>query len=85
MKKHLKLCLLGFVFFLFGYVSLASAEERIIDYSVVVKVEKDASFVVTERITVNIEQKNINHGIYRMYPIKIREGETGLRHYDFDL
>lgn len=64
---------------------IASAAERILDYAVSARLEEDASLVVTERLTVNIESKAIRHGIYRIYPVRVREGEDGLRHYGFTM
>lgn len=76
------LWLLAFIFFLCS-ADAAEAEERILAYAVSARLEQDASLVVTERITVNIELDAIQHGIYRMYPVRERVGEDGLRHYDF--
>ena len=71
----------------FPALSQAAGEggERILDYAVTARVEEDASLVVTERITVSIEHKAIIHGIYRIYPVKIRENGDVLRHYGFEV
>ncbi|MGE9984938.1 DUF2207 domain-containing protein [Desulfovibrio sp. SGI.169] len=71
--------------FLLSRADVALADERILDYAVSARLEEDASLVVTERIVVNIEQEAIRHGIYRLYPVKERVGEDGLRHYGFEV
>ncbi|MBR6000689.1 MAG: DUF2207 domain-containing protein, partial [Oxalobacter sp.] len=60
-------------------------KERILDYDVSAVVEKDASMTVTERITVNVENVKIRHGITRTYPIKMRDGEDGVYNFGFKL
>lgn len=71
----------------FPVLSQAAGEggERILDYAVTARVEEDASLVVTERITVTIEHNAIIHGIYRIYPVRIREEGNVLRHYGFEV
>ncbi|MBQ8347128.1 MAG: DUF2207 domain-containing protein [Alphaproteobacteria bacterium] len=61
MKKFL-------LFILFFASFSASAEEAISDYDVTLTVRPDASVVVTEKITVNVEGIKIRRGIYRDLP-----------------
>lgn len=70
--------------FLLCRADIALADERILDYAVSARLEEDASLIVTERLTVHIESEAIRHGIYRIYPVKERVGEDGLRHYGFE-
>lgn len=48
----------------------ALADERILDYTVLVAVQPDASVEVTEHITVRVEGVNIRRGIYREFPTR---------------
>lgn len=59
--------------------------ERILDYDISAIIDKDASMIVTERITVNVENIKIKRGITRTYPIKTRDGEDGLYKFGFEL
>lgn len=86
MKRMLTI-LLMLLALAFPVLSQAAGEggERILDYAVTARVEEDASLVVTERITVSIEHNAIIHGIYRLYPVRIRENGDVLRHYGFEV
>ena len=50
-----------------------SAAEAILDYSVLIQVQDDASLEVTEHITVRAEGRNIRRGIYRDFPTRYRD------------
>ncbi len=63
----------------------AIKRERILNYDISAIIDKDASMTVTERITVNVENMKIRHGITRTYPIKMRDGEDGLYKFGFEL
>lgn len=71
--------------FLLCRADIALADERILEYAVCARLEEDASLIVTERLTVHIESEAIRHGIYRIYPVRERVGEDGLRHYGFEV
>lgn len=49
---------------------IVQAAERILDYNVSAVLEKDASLLVTEHITVNAEHDKIKHGITQTYPVR---------------
>lgn len=86
MKRALFIFLMMLAMFFPAQSQAASKDgERILDYAVTACVEKDASLVVTERITVSIAHNAIIHGIYRLYPVKIRENDNALRHYGFEV
>ncbi|MGN1038435.1 MAG: DUF2207 domain-containing protein, partial [Mailhella sp.] len=85
MTRKFLLFILAFVIVACGIAFSATAEERILDYAVSAKLEDDASLIVKERITVNIEHNAIRRGIYRIFPVKVREGEENLRHYGFEV
>lgn len=65
--------------------SEGAAAERILQYDVVVQVREDASFLVTERIRVNVEGRKIRRGITRSYPVRQRLADGTLRHYGFTM
>lgn len=53
----------------------ASAEEKIVDYNVLIDVQQDADFIVTESISVTSERRKIRRGIFRDLPrFKMDEG-----------
>lgn len=54
-------------------VSLAHAEERILNYDVRVAIQQDGALEVTEHITVRAEGSNIRRGIYRDFPTRYRD------------
>jgi uncharacterized membrane protein len=47
--------------------------ERIHEYSSIININEDASMNVTETITVTCERVEINHGIYRDFPVKYKD------------
>ncbi len=49
--------------------ALVSAQEAIEDFSVSLQVEADGNLLVTERITVRAEGRDIRRGIYRDLPV----------------
>ena len=50
----------------------AQTDERILRYVSDVQIEKDSSLEVSEKIDVNAEHIDINHGIYRDFPTRYR-------------
>src|SRR4029450_7439672 len=48
----------------------AAAEERILGYDSQIAVQKDGSLDVTEAIHVQVENVQINHGIFRDFPTR---------------
>jgi uncharacterized membrane protein YgcG len=58
--------------------SAARADERILDYSSEVAIQRDASLLVTEKIEVQAEGNEIRHGIFRDFPVRYadRLGKT---------
>ena len=49
--------------------ALAAQEaERILDYDVIIEVQKDADFIITEKISVHSEGRQIRRGIFRDLP-----------------
>jgi len=69
---------------LFCFCFTAGAEEKINDFLVEIRVEDDASLLVTENITVTAESNAIKHGIYRSVPTLTWHGQT-LRRYGAEL
>ena len=82
--RGLSVCILLFVL-LAGFPASAAAEEKILNYDVTATLEKDASLLITERITVNIERKKIRRGIYRTFPVRQRLQGRVLKHYGFSV
>ncbi|WP_037501373.1 DUF2207 domain-containing protein [Sphingomonas jaspsi] len=63
----------------------ASADERITSYDSRIAIQPDGSIDVTETIDVNVENVQINHGIYRDFPTRYK-GKHGERiRVGFDL
>ena len=57
------------------WVSSAWAAEKITHYEVLIKVEQDADFLVTEKINVISEGRQIRRGIFRDLPrFKLDDG-----------
>ncbi|MGJ8563884.1 MAG: DUF2207 domain-containing protein [Alphaproteobacteria bacterium] len=59
---------LFFSFIIFAFAGVASAKEAITDFDVTIDVAQNGDFVVTERITVNVEGITIKRGIFRDLP-----------------
>lgn len=57
----------------------AMADERILDFASEIRVQADASLLVTETITVRAEGNDIRRGIYRDFPTRYRD-RLGNRH-----
>lgn len=74
------------LFALFAFVATpADAEERITSYDSRIAIQPDGSIDVTETIDVNVENVQINHGIYRDFPTRYK-GRHGERvRVGFDL
>ena len=67
-------CLLGLLFTL-TLTLCAWAQERITNYDVLIDVQQDADFIVTESISIISEGKKIRRGIFRDLPrFKVDEG-----------
>lgn len=49
------------------------AQERILSYNTQITVEKSGDLLVREEITVKAERKEINRGIYRIFPTKYKD------------
>ncbi len=60
-------CLLGL------FPGFAPAAERITDYRSDIQLSADGNMRVTEKIRVNVERKNIRHGIYRDFPTHYKD------------
>lgn len=68
---------LGFTFCLFIVSFAVSATEEITSYDVIIDVQKNADIIVTERIAVISEGRQIRRGIFRDLPrLKVDEGQT---------
>lgn len=63
----------------------ARAEERILDFSSHVAVQRDGSLLVAETITVNAEGDRIRRGIYRDFPTRYQGPRGGRVRVGFDL
>ncbi|MCX7564087.1 DUF2207 domain-containing protein [Xanthomonadaceae bacterium XH05] len=68
-----------------GSIASAMADERILDYTVLVQVQPDASLEVTEHITVRAEGANIRRGIYRDFPTRYRDRAGNRMVVDIDV
>lgn len=60
------------------FASPATAEERIVAFDSRIAIQPDASLDVTETITLNAENHQINRGIYRDFPTRYK-GRNGQR------
>ncbi len=60
-------------------------EEVISDYNVAIKINKDASLTVTEKIKVYAKNINIRHGIYRDYPTKYSDDKGTKKSASFNV
>jgi len=65
-------------------VSLAHADERILDFHSDITIAADASMEVTEAIRVRGEGGRIHHGIYRDFPTDYRDRAGNRVHVDFE-
>ncbi|MDR0826830.1 MAG: DUF2207 domain-containing protein [Desulfovibrio sp.] len=63
---------------MFFPASVAQADERITNYIVIAKVEKDGALTVRERITVTAEGDKIKRGIYRDFQVR-EKTDSGAR------
>jgi uncharacterized membrane protein YgcG len=61
----------------------AQADERIRRFLSDVQVQKDSSLEVTETIDVNVENIDINHGIFRDFPTRYRRPDGGAMRVGF--
>jgi uncharacterized membrane protein YgcG len=66
--KNFKLSIILIFVALFFSPFIGLAEEKILDFSSDIQVQKNANLLVTETITVQSEGKVIQHGIYRDFP-----------------
>jgi len=84
MKYVLKI--LALVVFIAAQTAFAAAAlERILRYESVMSVARDSSATITERITFNIEGRDIERGIIRFFPVRYREAAGVMRRTGFDL
>lgn len=71
-----------FLFALFAALILAvtpaAAEERILGFDSQIQIRKDGTLDVVETIRVNVENNQINHGIFRDFPTRY-DGSNGRR------
>lgn len=51
----------------------ADAREVITKYDVGIRIDRDSSMTVTENITANVENREINRGIIRVFPVEYRD------------
>lgn len=72
--KHssLKVFILALTLILLSF-SAAHAEEYFKNFDVTIKINKDGAINVTENITANVENININRGIKRAFPVDYRD------------
>ncbi|MDR2192239.1 MAG: DUF2207 domain-containing protein [Endomicrobium sp.] len=56
------------IFFVFTFCAAANAQEKIFDFDVEMRVQKDGSAIVLERISLNSDNIKIRRGIYRDLP-----------------
>lgn len=63
--------------------SLASAEERILNFNSDITVHADGSMRVAETIEVRAEGQEINHGIFRDFPLVYRDASGFYHQVDF--
>lgn len=70
MIKRKVLCFTFLFFALFSAIHPAAAKEEILSYDVTVRLDRDASATVTEKIRATVEHNKINHGFYRTLPQK---------------
>jgi uncharacterized membrane protein YgcG len=73
MSKRFLFCIISILFFsqlVAGtvFAQISSEQERILDFSSNIKVNQDASILVTEDIIVYANGQTIKHGIYRDFP-----------------
>lgn len=80
MKHALKIwhfILIALAFSLAPALTAQTSGERILSYDVTVDVQKDADFIITEKISVNSEGRKIRRGIFRDLPrYKLDDGAT---------
>lgn len=63
----------------------AWAAEEILSFDVTVDVRPDAALIVTERITVRAEGRQIKRGIYRDFPLTFRRADGGSGRVGFEV
>ncbi len=88
MGKFFKFFALVFIF-VFLKISFVLAFEKINSFDVEIKIEKDSSFLVKEKIVYDFGEK-LRHGIYRdiplsgieIIPLKVEDGEGNLLKYE---
>ncbi len=73
----------GLLLLLAAFSGPVQATEQILSYDVIVKVQKDGTLDVTERIRVNAEDNKIKHGIYRDFPVIYRSPSGYVRRVGF--
>lgn len=63
----------------------ASAREVITKYDVSIKIDRDSSMTVTENITAAVENREINRGIIRVFPVKYTDKNGRTVHVGFEV
>ncbi|MGI9464159.1 MAG: DUF2207 domain-containing protein, partial [Aestuariivirgaceae bacterium] len=67
--KHLAAKLVFLIALVLALTSLAEAREEILHFDSLIEVEQDGGIIVTEKITVRAEGRQIKRGIYRDLPV----------------
>lgn len=67
------------------WLATSVADERILSFSSEIRVQRDASLLVTERIAVQVEGRQIRRGIYRDFPTDYRDRLGNRVRVDFRL
>lgn len=76
-KRPIKILAVSFIMLLLSVLPAFSAEV-LKNFDVAVQINKDSSIYVTENITANVENININRGIIRAFPVEY-EDKNGRR------
>jgi Predicted membrane protein len=88
MKRHIGKLILAHVLALLTLALLplsGLAEERIMEFVVSARMEKDSTMLVRERIKVNIEHDVIKRGIYRVFRTTQRLDSGKYRHHEVSI
>ena len=71
-KRPIKILAVSFIMLLLSVLPAFSAEV-LKNFDVAVQINKDSSIYVTENITANVENININRGIIRAFPVEYED------------
>ncbi len=61
------------------------AEEQILSYSTLIRIQSSAELFITETIRVRSEGDSIRHGIFRDFPVRYRDGRGLAYHVPFEV